>query len=294
MFLDINRHLNIYREILSEDREAQNTIATLARLKMASPAEFVVLSKKLCSGHRTLYALDLTQSPYPRFRVKGDTELMQLLQSKNLLHPSHIKQKDHLLNMLPVLQECEKLLPQLLEDRGSWKSIYIDYRPPYLMRIFRDIESTLLGKQVRVNLHYFLPTAAVELKKHEADEGKEAQASRESGENLYHPHGWASCMRIIKGTYDQDIGYADRPGVDVMPPKLCRLTHSSKDSYAMNDEWLWHQVNPRPGQAVFTLMVTYIPEGWDQEIPRSTKALRALKASELDFMFENFSKLMQE
>lgn len=206
----------------------------------------------------------------PTSSFRGNTDLIQLLNTQKLYkHQIEIPQ----LSMLPVLEEIESKLPKMMRSREIWKSLFIDYQPPYLMRIYCEVPSEVLeGKCVRANLHYFLPSKTV------------------STENLYHPHAWASCMRIVHGVYDQFIGFADHSGFAIKPPFLCRLTHSSGDSYAMNHPWLWHQVNPYPNQAVSTLMVTYIPEKWDQDIPRSTKTLRVLNDAELEFMFNHFSK----
>ncbi len=217
--------------------------------------------------------------PCPQMVIKGDVDIAKMLVSQNLAPPGI--QTETTLNMFEILEEVEAMLPNLLSNRGNWKSLYIDYQPPFLMRIFCDIKSQKLdGKCVRASLHYFLPAESV----------TPSEASSESGENLYHPHGWASSMRLIDGTYDQYIGFAEGPGLDAKPSKLCRLTHSTGDSYAMNHPWLWHQVNPRPNQAVSTLMVTHIPSSWDQEVPKSTKPLRALNTEELDFMFNHFIK----
>lgn len=228
-----------------------------------------------------------------RFNIRGDLDLMNFLISERLIEPTLVERevKKVSLNMFNVMREVELLIPPLLKERVKWKSLYIDYRPPHLMRIFTDVISKELGdKPVRISLHYFLPVQEVELKAHENSD-KEFEASLTSGENLYHPHGWASCMRIIEGLYDQSIGFADRPGVDVMPRKMCSLTHSAQDSYAMNHPWLWHQVNPRPNLPVSTLMVTYIPKQWDQEVPRPTKPQRSLTEKEIQFMFTHFENL---
>ncbi|MCB1111685.1 MAG: hypothetical protein KDK72_03380 [Chlamydiia bacterium] len=223
----------------------------------------------------------------PRFEIKGDIDILALLIERNLLK-KNLEISKPTLDMFPVLQEVEQRLPELLADRSRWKSLFIDYQPPYLYRIFCDLESEALeGKKVRACLHYFLPAKETELKADDVE-----KSSGDSGENLYHPHAWASCMRILEGSYDQDLGYADRCGINAEPPKLCQTTHGPGDSYQMNHPWLWHQVNPRPNLPVSTLMVTHIPEGWDQEKPQSTKTLRTLTEEELDFMFAHFVKLL--
>ena len=59
----------------------------------------------------------------------------------------------------------------------------------------------------------------------------------------------------------------------------------------MNHPWLWHQVIPTEQQPVLTLMVTYIPQNWDQDAPVSGQVLRALTYDEADFMFEKFGAM---
>ncbi len=180
------------------------------------------------------------------------------------------------LDMAPVLLEAEKLIPELLKDRDGWQSLMIDYQPPNLMRLYRQVGA------VRLNLHFFMP----------ADDVSAARRRTDAyDENLYHPHAWASAMRILEGEYEQWVGFADRRGIDAAPAKTQHLLHKAGDAYVMNDPWIWHQVIPRPGQAVSTLMVTFIPEAWDQDVPKSDRHLRALNTDELNFMFDHFSKL---
>lgn len=180
----------------------------------------------------------------------------------------------HPLDMTAVMIAAEKLLPALLRDRSQWQSLMIDYQPPHLMRLYRQIGC------VRVNLHYFLP----------AEKLPETRLTQGYDENLYHPHAWASSMRILDGSYEQWIGFANHRGIDAAPEKTLHLVHHKGDSYAMNHPWLWHQVIPHAGEAVSTLMVTYMPKDWDQDVPKSTKQLRALTDAERDFMFDHFEK----
>ncbi len=178
------------------------------------------------------------------------------------------------LDMTAVMEMAEDIVPQLLVDRSRWQSLMIDYQPPHLMRIFTQCEG------VRINLHYFM--AAKDL--------PETRLTKGYDENLYHPHGWASAMRILEGSYEQWIGFAQGPGIEAAPKKTLHLVHKPGDSYAMNDPYLWHQVIPRENQPVSTLMVTFMPDDWDQVLPKSTKDLRALNEKEMDFMFAHFQQ----
>ena len=181
-------------------------------------------------------------------------------------------------DMTNVLIECEKFIPELLNDKGRWRSLLINYKPPHLMRLF-----TQIGK-VRINLHYFFPPVD------EYDAAGSDVYNVGYDENLYHPHGWASCMRILDGNYEQWIGFATSKGLDNPPEKTLHLVHNKGDTYAMNHPWLWHQVIPTNKEPVLTIMVTYVPPIWDQDPPQSVKPLRYLTEAEIDFMFETFRK----
>lgn len=219
--------------------------------------------------------------------IATDFDLLQILKTKHVEDFVRINQEIQKtsLDMKSVLEEMEQKIPALLADRTQWKSYLIDYQPPYLMRIFCDVYCEYLQSNVRVNLHYFFPTTKEALEEHCLAANKDNEV-----ENLYHPHAWASCMRILDGTYDQWIGFATQRGLTTIPPKVHYMTLQQGDSYAMNHPWLWHQVIPRANAAVTTLMVTYIPPKWDQETPKSTKHLRSLTEKELSFMFTHFAK----
>lgn len=177
------------------------------------------------------------------------------------------------LRMMPILELAEAMLPELLLRPEEWKSVYIDYQPPHLMRIFIQIGC------VRINLHYFMPTA---------DVSAAQQLSDAYNENLYHPHAWASAMRIVFGRYMQYMGMATCRGLDAVPPKEGPFEYQAGGCYAMEHPWEWHQVIPYPNEAVMTVMVTVIPPDWDQDVPRSNQPLRPLTPDELEFMFTKF------
>lgn len=187
--------------------------------------------------------------------------------------------KPSFLDMAGVLNEVEDHLPELLQDRKNWRSMFIDYQPPHLMRIHHQ-----LGL-VRINLHYFLPVDQID-----------AKATDARDINLYHPHPWAAAFRILEGHYGQYFGVAPKPGTDNPPPRQESLiiqdaAISGKNRYVMANHLLWHQVIPfADGRHVSTLMVTHIPENWPQIIAPPAERQRELTAEELDFMFDHFAK----
>jgi hypothetical protein len=55
--------------------------------------------------------------------------------------------------MLDTLYAVERELPALLQDEGAWKSLYVDYHPPLVERLW------LPWGSYRINLHRIHPCA---------------------------------------------------------------------------------------------------------------------------------------
>ena len=83
--------------------------------------------------------------------------------------------------MLDVLEAVEQKLPELLRDEAGWNSLFIDYHPPTVERLWRT------WGEYRVSLHRIHPC--------------------ERGTALFHPHPWPSAMRILSGEYEMAVGY---------------------------------------------------------------------------------------
>jgi hypothetical protein len=146
--------------------------------------------------------------------------------------------------MLEILQAVEAELPQLLRDEAGWNSLFVDYHPPTVERLWRR-----WGKY-RISLHRIHPCAP--------------------GEALFHPHPWPSAMRVLSGTYEMAVGYG--PG-ETAPPVAARMIVTGDFLYEMTDPDAWHYVRPLR-ERTFSLMVTGKP--WDRPAPRSTKQLDPL------------------
>ena len=185
----------------------------------------------------------------------------------------HVLEQNAPIDMAAVLHATEPFIPELLKEQQRWHSLYIDYEPPHLMRLW-----TQLGL-VRINLHDFLPADVIDAAAHE----EESQNI-----NLYHPHPWAAAFRIHDGAYNQWFGYAKVPGIDRPPPRTRYVRQKAGDVYAMNDPLEWHQVIPLPAQAVSTTMVTYRPRDWSQKIAPPATPQRKLIETEKSFMFSHF------
>jgi hypothetical protein len=158
--------------------------------------------------------------------------------------------------VLSVLYEVESQLPALLQAKGDWNSVDINYHPPFVDRLWRQ------WKQYRIYLHRIYPC--------------------EPEQALFHPHPWPSAMHILKGNYEMAIGYGKG---ETTPPIAARIVTSSPFRYEMIDPDAWHYVRPI-GVPAWTVMVTGTP--WNREAPRSEKKLELLNGYKIDEMLAKF------
>jgi hypothetical protein len=150
--------------------------------------------------------------------------------------------------MLEVLGRVEADLPHLLRDESLWNSLFIDYHPPTVERLWCS------WGDYRISLHRIHPCDA--------------------GAALFHTHPWPSAMRILSGRYEMAVG---RGKGSTPPPFACRIIASGDFRYEMTDRDAWHYVRPLDGPAM-TVMVTGKP--WDRASPKSDKPLRGLTAEQ--------------
>ncbi|MDP3697638.1 MAG: hypothetical protein Q8R55_06555 [Candidatus Taylorbacteria bacterium] len=160
--------------------------------------------------------------------------------------------------MLDKLSEVERALPELLKDEARWNGLFIDYHPPFVERLW------LQWGDYRISLHRIHPCT-----KEEA---------------LFHPHPWASAMRIVHGSYEMAIGYGS--GSD-NPPVAALIIATQGSSYEMTNPDAWHYVRPI-GEPVYTLMVTGKP--WKRESPQADKVLQPLSDQRRKRLFDLFKK----
>lgn len=148
--------------------------------------------------------------------------------------------------MLNILFAVEAALPELLQDEADWHSLYIDYHPPTVERLWRS------WGDYRIQLHRIYPC--------------------ERGQALFHPHPWPSAMRVLSGEYEMAVGYAQ----DATTPPIAALMIARDDFlYEMTDPGAWHYVRPI-GEPTLSLMVTGKP--WNPSAPKSRPELRELTA----------------
>jgi hypothetical protein len=110
-------------------------------------------------------------------------------------------------------------LPLWVREPHLWKSVLIDYEPPFVERLWRQID-----QDHRLFLHRVSPPKSEE-------------------KPLWHPHPWPSIIKVMPGSeYQQEIGSdSERLG-------LCRvaMTQVVKGEmvYEMLSEHSWHSVRP--------------------------------------------------
>ena len=151
--------------------------------------------------------------------------------------------------MLEILEQVERILPDLLRDEGGWNSLYVDYHPPTVERLWRP------WREYRVNLHRIHPCA--------------------TGEALFHPHPWPSAMRILSGEYEMAVGF----GAGEAPPPVAALLVAREDfRYEMTHPDAWHYVRPLEAPTM-SLMVTGKP--WERVGPRVGKTLQPLQPEQI-------------
>jgi hypothetical protein len=139
--------------------------------------------------------------------------------------------------MLEILAAIEKELPRLLLDEAAWSSVFIDYHPPTVERLWTS------WRDCRVSLHRIYPCGP--------------------GEALFHPHPWPSAMHILAGEYEMAVGYGKG---NEAPPVAARMIAQGDFRYEMTDPDAWHYVRPLGG-VTLSVMVTGKP--WDRAAPRS-------------------------
>lgn len=150
--------------------------------------------------------------------------------------------------MLEVLAQVEAALPVLLRDERAWQSLYVDYHPPTVERLW-----TAWG-EYRIYLHRIHPC-------------ERAQA-------LFHPHPWPSAMRVLDGDYEMAVGF----GAGMETPPVAALMIARGDfRYEMTHPDSWHYVRPLGGPTL-SVMVTGKP--WDRESHKSGKPLQPLQAEQ--------------
>ncbi len=152
--------------------------------------------------------------------------------------------------LLAVLERIEReVLPALVRDSTAWQSLFVDYEPPFVERLWAPVQ---LGDEAyRVFLHRIHPAPLDAC--------------------LFHPHPWPSAIRLLSGTYRMNTG----AGAGMEPPAVTmQLKLAAGTAYEMGHPDGWHAVSPI-GEPSYSLMVTGKP--WTRPSHKPTKQLHPLE-----------------
>lgn len=155
-------------------------------------------------------------------------------------------------------------LPLLVHQPEAWSSVFVDYEPPFVERLWLQLD-----KDHRLFLHH--------VKACEAD-------------SLWHPHPWPSIVKVMpRSGYEHGIGY-DTTHEGECPVGMIQTVYGSM-TYEMSDPHAWHYVKPL--WSSWSIMITGIP--FKTPSPgyiKPTKVLRPLsnerKKFMLDYWIQNF------
>ena len=138
--------------------------------------------------------------------------------------------------LLRDLARVEQKLPELIADSAGWQSLDINYEPPHVKRLWRDV---VLDPEddglfhYRVCLHQILPCMAA----------------------LFHPHPWPSAVKILSGRYEMGLGDS---ATEIEPPMIATLVLAAGSSYEMVHPDGWHSVRPLD-EPSYSLMIMAAP-----------------------------------
>jgi hypothetical protein len=158
--------------------------------------------------------------------------------------------------MLDVLTQVEAVLPVLLRDERISQSLYVDYHPPTVERLWAA------WGEYRICLHRIHPC--------------------EREQALFHPHPWPSAMRVLAGDYEMAVGF----GAGMETPPVAALMIARGDfRYEMTHPDSWHYVRPleRP---TLSVMVTGKP--WTRDAPKSGRRLQPLRPEQVTELLRLF------
>lgn len=173
--------------------------------------------------------------------------------------------------MIDLLKEIEKNQIVDLLTNGSWKSLNVDYHPPFVERVWIQ-----LGEN-RLSLHVIHPC--------------------EEGESLWHPHPWKTSFRVFSkgGIYEQGIGssFIDPllSSTHVFTP-LMKMEVPGDMYYEMTHSDCAHYVRPIDEQ-VYTIMLSG-PAEWTENSIKADKELKPLSDARVEEILEIFKSFYVE
>lgn len=164
-------------------------------------------------------------------------------------------------NMLKLLNDLEKRIPELLKDESMWQGLFVDYHAPFVERLWTQAEEN------RISLHKIYPC--------------------ENGEALFHPHPWPQACKILKGSYEMSVGYGEDHSSP--PPYAVTLVMAEGATYEMIDPNGWHYVRPL-GEPTLSIMVTGKPWSVEKKTDKNVE-LKPLSENQRTTLFNEFRKI---
>ena len=159
-------------------------------------------------------------------------------------------------SMLQTLDKIEQQLPHLIQQQ-KWSSLYIDYEQPIVERLWTQYD------KYRINLHKIHPCNIEN--------------------SLLHPHPWPSAMKILQGTYLQQLGHET---TNNLPEIDTTILMAQGSAYEMININTWHRVAPQH-EPVYSIMITGAP--WNRSQPKPTKTLEPLTITKEKELLEWFT-----
>lgn len=164
--------------------------------------------------------------------------------------------------MFEILTSIEQILPNLLNKREIWKSVFVDYHLPFVERLWTTVEHE--GQTYRIYLHRILPCDIEQC--------------------LFHPHPWPSIMKILSGQYKMKVGFGE--GM-IEPEVATTLILPTSTVYEMTNPNSWHAVCPI-NDISYSLMISGLP--WERPSHKSSKTLKQLEDHKENEILDFFKK----
>ena len=169
--------------------------------------------------------------------------------------------------MFAKLLDIEKQLPELLEERAAWQSMDVNYVPPRVERLWRQVDD------IRICLHRIHPCEKA----------------------LIHPHPWPSAVRVIQGSYEMVVGTGNMEQLANTQGNfsVAKFILAPGSAYEMVEENSWHNVKPL-NESSYSLMIMGPKYREADRIDHTRygqgKSFKTLEQSAIDELLDFFGK----
>lgn len=144
--------------------------------------------------------------------------------------------------------EFNDLTRLLREPNDSWNTMDVDYHPPHVERVWKQVSPSCRIFLQRIN-------------------------SCDEDEELWQGDSWPSAVSVVSGMYEHHVGYMiggyDVPAASKIVT-LCRTVLRWGSYYEMSRPQTWHRVLPIGTSSCMTIMITGLP--YDKNFVQPTLA----------------------